>query len=102
MNRIREDGGGAQSATALSTSVRDVPPHVEVPSIGLGTMRSSGTYIVLLLQLEREGIRAGILVQAAKRLGISLEELVDEYTDTACTECGVSILSHRKDGGRCP
>jgi hypothetical protein len=85
----------------LSTKVTTKPPQVEVPVIGLGTMRPSGTYIAVFLQLEPEGLRAKILTRAAKDLGISLAELVGAYEDPACAKCGVSVAGHKENGGNC-
>lgn len=83
----------------VSTQAFTEIPMVTVPDIGLGTCRAAGTYIVMLLQLEEPARRAGIIVHAAKKLGIPLDELTGEYTDSMCPKCGVSMYSHIKNGG---
>lgn len=85
----------------ITSEVKEVPPEVEFSNEGLGTMRTSGSYIALLLQLESPESRAGILVDVAKSMGITLQELIDEYTDAMCNKCGVSVSAHRDNGGGC-
>ena len=85
----------------ISAKVFREIPEVDLPSIGLGTCRSSGTYIIALLQLENPGDRVSILVDAAKQLGITLGQIKEEYTDTMCPECGMSMAAHKQNGGEC-
>jgi hypothetical protein len=87
---------------AVSREVRDRPPAVELASVGLGVMRPSGAYVIALMQLEPVERRVKILVDAAKKLGISLEELAEAYTDGPCENCGTSLAAHKADGGKCP
>lgn len=65
----------------VTTDVRTPPPEWCFDATGLGTMRSSGAMIVLLLSLENKGDRAAILADAAKKLCIPLAELTDEYLE---------------------
>lgn len=85
----------------LSTTEFQEIPEVNVPSIGLGTHRTSGTYVALLMQLEDKDMRADILVDVAKRLGITLEEIQDTYLDKMCSNCGMSMKLHKKRDGKC-
>ena len=74
-------------------------PAVDFPDIGYGTSRTSGTYIALLLSLEEPSDRAMILVDVAKQMGITLDELSGRYTDKGCPKCGVSLYDHKENGG---
>jgi len=85
-----------------STEIKTVPPTFDFQGEGLGTLRSSGAMIVMLLSMEEHYSRAGILVFAAKEMGISLEELTDEYLDHSCDKCGISMVLHKQTGGECP
>lgn len=76
-------------------------PQVDFPDIGLGTCRSSGTMIALLLALEEPFSRAEILVHIAKKFGITLAELAGEYNDSMCPKCGCSLAAHRHNDGNC-
>lgn len=86
----------------LTTDVKTPPPEWRFEGEGLGTLRSTGAMIVLLLSLEDEGSRAGILVDAAKTMGLSLEDLTDEYLYLACDKCGMSMVLHKMNSGQCP
>jgi len=85
----------------IDTQVAGEMPQVDFPDIGLGTCRSSGTMIALLLALEEPFSRAEILVHIAKKFGISLAELIEEYNDSMCSTCGCSTAAHRHNGGKC-
>ena len=89
-------------SNTLSTKIKTVPPVFDFQGDGLGTMRSSGAIIVMLLSMEDTFSRAGILVFAAKEMGITLEELTDEYLDHSCDKCGISMVLHKRSGGECP
>jgi hypothetical protein len=76
--------------------------RVELPNVGLGTMRTSGTYIGALLQLEDdEHYAVSILVDAAKTIGITLEQITEAWNDSMCPKCGMAQSLHTI-GGRCP
>lgn len=62
--------------------------QAEIANVGLGTMRSAGTYIGLLLQAEDPGDRASVLVDVMQTLGIPLEEVADRYNARLCKRCG--------------
>ncbi len=51
--------------------------RVELPDIGLGTQRTSGTYIALLLSLEDRSDVAGILLDVLDHLKITPEKLIE-------------------------
>lgn len=54
---------------------------IELPDIGLGIQRTSGTYIALLLQLENDREQqAAIIADVCEHLGLSLEKII-EYRD---------------------
>ena len=57
------------------------PPQIDFPQIGLGTHRTTGGLVVLLLHTEEIHQRASILTWAARDLGIPLYELVREYNE---------------------
>jgi hypothetical protein len=67
----------------VTTKLKAVPPEWKFSGEGLGTMRSTGGMIVLLLSLENEHDRASILVDAAKQMGLSLADLSNEYLESA-------------------
>ena len=70
---------------------------------GLGRMRPTGEIIVLLMSLE-DYDQAGILADVAQRLGISLEEFTEAYTNEMCGRCGMGTKHHNKelsDGQNC-
>jgi len=75
--------------------------QIEVPSIGVGTMRTSGAWIVLMLAAEDPFQRPQILLEVMKRLGISIQDLQDQQDDKPCGNCGISLLLHRGNGGKC-
>jgi hypothetical protein len=63
---------------------------VTLANRGLGTMRSAGTYIGLLLQTERPADRVSILADVMETLGITPEEVSDRYYASSCKTCGMS------------
>ena len=66
-------------------------PDIELLECGFGTMRSSGTYIGALLQLERNrGMAVCVLVEAARSLGITKDEIVDYFERVGCPRCGLA------------
>lgn len=85
----------------VSTHVASEIGQVDFPDCGLGTCRASGTIIALMLALEEPFSRAEILVDIAKKFGITLEELSENYNDSMCPKCGVSRADHRQNSGEC-
>jgi len=76
-------------------SIHDrTPPNemvnVTVQDTGLGSMRSVGTYIGILLQLEHSGDRIAIISDVMKQLCISPEAVADRYNARTCGHCGMS------------
>lgn len=68
----------------------------DLPSCGLGTMRTSGTYIGALLQLEHSHwYRVGILAEVMKAIGVTPEEIADEFSHVACSHCGMGSSAMR-------
>ena len=64
--------------------------RVEVEDKCIGTLRSAGTYIGVLLQLEEASDRAKIIADVLRRIGILPEEVADSYHAITCTQCGMS------------
>lgn len=93
--------GEQTSEEQLSTKTFKEITEINLPCIGLGTLRTSGTYIAVLLQLEDKGQRANILIDVAKQLGLTLEEITDTYLDYGCPKCGISMKLHKAQDGRC-
>jgi hypothetical protein len=56
---------------------------------GLGRMRSTGELICILLAMEDEGSRAGILADAMQRLGITVDD-IQECHRPSCSGCGMA------------
>ena len=81
--------------------VKEKTPTIDFHVDGLGISRSSGSILLLLLQLEDENMRLRIIVDCAKQLGITLEDLTDAYTDEACGHCGISKMLHKDNNGQC-
>jgi hypothetical protein len=81
------------------------PDRIEIPSVGVGTLRASGSWIILMLASETESQRLQIILEVMARLGISLEDLEREYNDSMCPRCGVSTYYHegnKRGGITCP
>lgn len=53
---------------------------VRLPDVGLGTMRTSGTLIGALLQMEGHDA-VSVLVDAARTIGLELEDVIAEWRD---------------------
>jgi hypothetical protein len=77
-------------------------PKVEFGSLGVGTLRTSTSYIVLLLNLEDPGDRADIIASAMEQMGISLEDVADYFDTTICPKCQVHLARVCRGYGRCP
>lgn len=75
----------AEGASEQGTPSNEAPPQMVFPSmqLGIGTMRATGNLIALLLHLEHPEDRAGILAWAVRDMGISIDDLVSEYNDSA-------------------
>ncbi|MDD5358209.1 MAG: hypothetical protein PHX80_03630 [Candidatus Nanoarchaeia archaeon] len=76
---------------------------IDLPSLGLGTMRTSETYIYALLKLENdEDAILGILADVAELFGISGNLIQEKQDDKMCSKCGGSLLHHRLyNDGKC-
>jgi len=74
--------------------------QLELPSIGLGIQRTSGTYLALLLHLEADQA-ASVLVEAAKDVGITLEQITEIWNDKMCHKCGMATRFHHPITGEC-
>jgi hypothetical protein len=86
--------------TVQGEGTKDI--QIEVPSIGVGTMRTSGAWLVLMLAAEEPFQRPQILLEVMECLGISIQDLQDQQDDKPCGNCGISLLAHRATGGKCP
>ena len=75
--------------------------RLHIPTIGTGTLRTSATWIAVMLMAEDPNSRADVLVSIMKELGITPQQIADEYNDTMCSRCGISMLAHRDNGGEC-
>lgn len=68
-------GGGGEMKNKIKRPVGRF--NLELPNVGLGTMRTSATYIALLLQFERNrGTRLDVIQSVMDILGLHLEELI--------------------------
>ena len=83
----------------MTAAVTQGPPRhgktqagVSLPDVGLGTHRTAGTYIGALLQLEGQDA-VDVLVDAAKTLNITLEEITHAWHAEPCPTCGVTLLN---------
>lgn len=92
MQKRRDDLGPPESSDLLKT-------RFDIPSIGVGTLRTSATWIAVMLMAEDNP--AEILADTIKELGISPEEIFDYYHDEMCASCGMSKLLHRQNNGEC-
>ena len=77
------------------------PDAVEFSASGLGRLRSTGEIMVLFLHLENPQDRAAILAEACRALHLDPQAIVDEFHDTMCSNCGMSVLMHKDNGGSC-
>jgi len=89
----------AQQKSSGSAGAALLEAHLVVPTIGTGTMRTSATWIAVMLMAE--DCQAEILASVMKELGISPEAVADEYHDEPCPNCGISKLAHRRNGVEC-
>jgi hypothetical protein len=64
------------------SALPEPPPQIDFPQLGLGTHRTTGGMVVLLLHTEEIDQRASILAWAARDLGIPLDDLVHEYNES--------------------
>ena len=87
---------------SLSTKTKKVPGEVfDIPSIGVGEMRTVGVWIIIMLAAEDERTRSQIILEVMEHLGISIDDLQAEANDKGCPHCGISLLSHKKNDGKC-
>lgn len=80
-----------------SNNTQDI--QLNIPSIGVGTLRTSATWIAVMLMAEDNP--AQILAGIMKELSITPEQVSDEYHDKMCSKCGMSLLLHRDNNGEC-
>lgn len=85
----------------IEKSKKNVLPKFEIPSVGVGTMRTSAAWIILMLAAEDEVTRPLIILEVMKHLEMTVEELQEVSQDKACTKCGISLLAHKRNGGKC-
>ena len=81
-----------------SDKVKQIP-QVDIPSIGLGVMRTSSTIIAVLLQAEDNHSRKEILANMMKQFGFDPQDIAELYHDKSCSKCGISLYMHKKHGG---
>jgi hypothetical protein len=75
--------------------------QVEFPSIGVGILRSTASYIVLFLTLEHPDSRASIIADAMRELGVKLEDVADQMDRTMCPKCHLDLQSLCTRRGYC-
>lgn len=74
---------------------------IDIPSVGFGTHRSSGTWMLLMLMAEDKPYRENIIADLMTRLDITPERIRKVMDDKACPKCGISLLAHEDNDGRC-
>lgn len=79
--------------------VIDDKAQFQIPTIGTGTLRTSATWIAVMLMAEENP--AEVLAGVMQELHISPDEVADHYHDKPCGKCGVSLLAHRDNEGNC-
>jgi len=67
---------------------------------GCGKDHSTGKLISVLLLMEKQEDRPGIIAQVSKNLGFNLKDIEREYTKDLCEVCGLAVSKH-KDGVLC-
>lgn len=72
---------GSGTATGLSVATGSARAthavEIDLPDIGSGTQRTSGTYIALLLQLENDRqLQAEIIADVCDIIGLPLEKVI--------------------------
>jgi len=74
---------------------------IEIPSVGVGTLRTTASWLIVMLAAEEPDIRPDIILEAMKYLRITIEDLKEYQKDKACPRCGMSLRMHKKNGGKC-
>jgi hypothetical protein len=70
--------------------------EIDLPSLGLGIMRTSETYIYALLKMENDKYAVlEILADVAELFGINGNLIQEKQDDKMCSKCGGSLLHHR-------
>jgi hypothetical protein len=70
---------------------------IDVPSVSVGTMRTSAGWIIIMLAAEEPAQRPQIILDVMQHLGIEIRDLQATADDRPCPSCGISLLEH-KDG----
>lgn len=72
-------------------------PEIEIPSVGLGTMRTGATLMAILLQAEPESHRPEIMADLLSMFGISGADISDIQNSVSCSNCGMAGYLHEND-----
>ena len=88
----------------LNNLLKSTQPKIElhIPSIGVGVMRTSCSWIVLMLMAENDKLcQEQVIVEAMKQLEITPEDIAAQYHDKTCGQCGMSLRLHADNDGEC-
>lgn len=84
----------------LALPKKDIP-QVRFPSVGTGIMRSTASYIVLLLSLESPGSRADVVASALTEMRINIDDVADRMDVRMCKKCHLDLATICKRRGHC-
>ncbi len=79
----------------------NLPAQINIPTLGVGTLRASGSWIAIMLMAEDERQRADIIVEVMKTLNITISDLDEAWFDSMCPKCGMSMRKHKSNYGNC-
>ena len=94
-----QDNLADEQKVSASLSNDLLETRINIPSIGVGELRTGATWIAVMLMTEDNP--AQVIASVMKELKITPQEVHDEYYDEACEKCGLSKLAHRNNNGEC-
>lgn len=86
---------------AITTEPKKIIGKIEIPSVGVGEMRASASWLIVMLSAEDPSMRPAIILETMKYLGITIEDLQAQADDKMCPQCGISLLAHEQNNGKC-